>query len=187
MTDTASLAQQLLDTAEEIAELEKQRYALRKELFDLATEENDQPFYNVPTKSIELPEGFLKKVGLTKEEFFETRYPGWKIIAEQDNVYILKKLAQYLPWEYVDPETHIKVAKQIQESTPDVDWESLQKDDPDLYKELGKIVSHLELNEERFMELSDEKPEIIATLQRHLIMKTPVQRLPKPVVVKDES
>lgn len=186
MENPSKLAEELFEVSQEITELESKRYELRKELFNIATEENDKPFFSVPTKSIELPLGFLEKVGLTKEEFFKSRYPGWKIIAEQDNVYILKKLPEYLPWEYVDPESKIKVAKQIQESTPDVDWDTLRKDSPDLYKELAMIVSHLEFNEERYNELVEKQPEIVAILQRHLIMKTPVQRLPKPTVVKDE-
>jgi len=181
-----TLASDLYEVSQEIANLEDQRYQLRKQLFEIATEENDKPFYSLPTKSVELPDGFLKKVGLTKDEFFDSRYPGWKIIAEEKNVYIIKKLPEFLPFEYVDPESRIKVAKQIQESTPEVDWETLEKDDPELYKELGMIVSHLELNEAKYYELSQKDPEVISILQRHLKMKKPVQRLPKPTVVKDE-
>ena len=189
MEDLKFLALELYALSQESAQIDFERDKRRKELFAIATREvkYKKGSQALPTKSVELPEDFLETIGLSENEFFDSRYPGWIVMAKNEDVYVLMKDPQYLPWEYIDPESNIKVARQIQESTPAVDWDTLKKEDEFLFTALAKPVVHYELNEENYNKLLETKPEFVSVLQRHLIMKKPVQRLPKPVKVEDDD
>lgn len=183
------LSQELYELSTEIAEREARRGKLRKELFNFATEQikiAESTSGTLPMKSVVIPEGWLEKIDISKEDFFKSRYPGWIILSEKGGVYIIMKDPEYISWEYVDPDTHIKVAKQIQESTPEIDWKTLQLEDPELFERLAAPVVDYELNEEEYNRVVVENPTVVSILQRHLVMKTPVQRLPKPVKVEDD-
>lgn len=187
MLDLKGLATELFKVSGYITQYEKVKSDLRKEFFDLVTNTVGLEEKDLPTKSVELPQNFLERIELTEEDFFKSRYPGWNVVANENDVYILIKDPAYIGYEFVDPESKIKISKQIQESTPEIDWNTLEKDDKSLFTALAKPVTTYELNEENYTKLVKDQPEIVATLQRHLIMKTPVQRLPKPVKVDDDE
>lgn len=165
-------------------EAKANREELRDEFFRLVLYEfKDSAF--LPVRTIEVPHDFWAKTGLSKDDFVATRFPGWEVehiernFADAVDVFIFKKDPAYMS-SSVDVDADgvpVRVSKEISEFSPEIDWKTLEADQPDLFKLLAKKVISYELDEDVLREVLATKPEILADLQRHFIVKKPIQKL----------
>lgn len=178
------IAKGLFEASEDEKEAKKRREYLRDEFFRLAEAEFHGKDHILPVKTIEVPDEFFARTGLTKDEFVKSRFPGWKVehceknVAMSHTVFVFKKDPSYIP-TVVDVEVDdqsIRVAKEIAEFTPEIDWDTLRKERPDLFKKLARRKVVYELNDQELENLTVETPEDLATLERHLKVKEPVRK-----------
>lgn len=129
---------------------------------------------------------------MSKEEFVRTRFPGWNVehceknVSTGKTVFVLKQDPQFIPG-VVDVNTDdglVRVSKEVAEYTPQMDWETLAAERPDLFDKLSKTRVVLDLDEDALEKLAAENPEELATLQRHMIVKEPALKV-QPRKVKD--
>lgn len=173
------LAQQLTEVAEEEKAVKKNRSDLREEFFRLLDHEQRGQEHLLPVITVEIPHDFFQNTGLSKEDFARTRFPDWDVEHVEHNiatgmlVFVFRKNPHFVPRsvEIEDSQGTVRVSKDVAEYSPEIDWETLQKDRPDLYQKLAvPVVSH-ELNERALEQLINETPEEVATLQRHMTVK----------------
>ena len=154
---------------------------LRDDLFRLISDDFRDKGHLLPVRTVEVPAEFFDATGMTVEEFAETRYPGWTIEHVEKNIstmhttIIFQKDADYVN-RIVELEGHT-VAREISESTPEIDWDTLLLERPDLHELLGKERVVIELDEDALEDLMEHNPEELAALQRHMKVKKPTQRL----------
>jgi hypothetical protein len=76
-----------------------------------------------------------------------------------------------------DPHSPLfKVSKDVAEYTPEIDWETLKSERPDIFKKLAVKRTHYDVNEAALEELFED-PEEASVLQRHLKVKPPSLRV----------
>lgn len=186
------LAKQLYSHSQTEKELKKSREELREEFFRLLDDGLSGREHVLPVKTIEVPDAFWATTGMTKEQFVDSRFPGWKIehceknITTNQTVFVLKRDPSYVPG-MVDAtfgDTHIRVSKEIAEYTPEIDWTTLQAERPDLFEKLAKTKVVLELDDDELERLAVENPEELATLQRHMKVREPSIKV-QPRKLKD--
>lgn len=179
------IAQDLYDISRENKQAEKDREVLKSEFFRLIDKGLTGRSNLMPVKTIEVPDSFWIATGMSKEEFVQTRFPGWKVehieknISLNNTVIVLKKNASYIPAvvEVEHPEGKIKVAKEVAEYTPQIDWKTLNAERPDLFEKLANFKTVVELNDEALERIAMESPEELATLERHMVVKEPSLRV----------
>lgn len=180
------IALDLFDISDESKKAEKNRELLKSEFFRLLDLGYKGRANILPVKTIEVPDEFWIKTGMSKEEFVETRFPGWKVehveknISKDQTVFVLKQDATYLPAvvevESVDGQK-IKVAKEVAEYTPNIDWDTLNAERPDLFEKLAHFKTVVELDDAALERIALETPEELATLERHMIVKKPALKV----------
>jgi len=175
------LAERLYEEQQSEKEHKTNREGFKKEFMRLIEDGFDGRDHILPVKTIEVPADFWKKTGMTKAEFIESRFPGWDVehvekdISTSNTVFVLKRNPHYLSGT-IEVETDdgiLKVSKEVAEYTPEMDWNTLREERPDLYKRLANPVITLELDEEMLEYIASEEPEELAVLQRHMKVKEP--------------
>lgn len=183
------VAKQLALVAQEERQQKDARSELKNLFLDIIDEEHEGRDYLLPVITIEIPAGFLEKVGLTEEEFLTSRFPGWDLedssLEIDREIFILKKNFRYLPktveMKYGDTEK-IRVSKDVAEYTPEIDWKSLSKEFPELVEAISVPIVTRELEEERFEEELQRNPELLSTLQRHMKIREPQIRVTPRII-----
>jgi hypothetical protein len=180
------IALDLAEISEENKQNKKEREGLMSDFFRLLDAGYKGREYLLPIKTIEVPDTFWTTTGMSKEEFIDTRFPGWKVqhveknIATNQTVFILKKDVSYLSAvvevEHEDGQK-IKVAKEVAEYTPEIDWETLNAERPDLFEKLAHFKTVVELDDAALERIAMETPEELATLERHMVVKTPALKV----------
>jgi hypothetical protein len=179
----AHIARQLYETVENEREVKKSREDLRKEFFRL----HDAGLganHILPVRTVEIPESFFKATGLSQEEFVTRRFPGWKVehvelnTVEKKRTFVLKRDTKYVAGvvDIEDEGQTVRVSKEVVEYSPEVDFESLKKERPDLYRKLKKTVKVDVLDDDKFEALLAEHPEELSVVERHLVVKEPALR-----------
>jgi hypothetical protein len=188
------IARDFYDVNEEEKDAKKRREELKKEFFRLANQRYKGREYILPVKTVEVPAEFWVSTGMSKDSFVKSRYPGWTVEHVEKNIstgrttFVLKKNPEFLGTVVdipCDDDHVIRVAKEISEYTPEVDWETLKKERPDLFERLAKPVEAYELDDNELERLTVESPEDLATLERHLTVKAPVQKATARMVKSD--
>lgn len=167
---------------------------LRDEFFRLYDDGVRGKSYKMAVKTIEVPQEFFEKTGMSMEDFVKSRFPNWDVEHIEKNtatgvtVIVLKQNYKYIPGtvDIDDGDKVIRVSKEISEYTPDIDWDTLQQERPDIFKEIAKKVITYEIDEKGFSDFVAEKPEDLATLQRHMKVRSPSIRATARRVKKDE-
>lgn len=157
---------------------------LRDEFFRLHDEEFKGKDHLLPVRTIEVPDEFFYTTQMSKEDFISSRFPGWNVehveynTALNKNVFVLKRNPKYISGvvEVDDGEKIIRVSKEISEYTPEMDWDTLKQERPDLFEKIAQPVTSYEIDEVGFEKLVNESPEELATIQRHMKVKEPVLR-----------
>lgn len=179
------LARELERVSNEEKEIKKRRSELRDDFFRLADHDWNKNEHLLPVVTINVPEEFFKRTGLSKREFIATRYPGWNLEHDEYNTalfnhtFVLRRDPKFISREITieDGEDTLKISKEISEYTPDIDWETLRNDDPVLFEKLATPVEQYTLNEESLEQIMNESPDDLATLQRHMKVKAPTVRV----------
>lgn len=167
MTDVSDLVAKLLEVTEEEKEVKARKEELREELFAYADEQ--QPEHMIPLSTIEVPFSFFDVTGMDYEVFLISRFPTWDLkdykLVENGVVFILRKKRSFLPWKYED-DSH-KLTKSPTEPTPEIDWETLKAEQPELFTRIAREVVTLEIDEEEFESALKEDPTLYDVLRRH--------------------
>lgn len=186
------IAKELFDSSQNDKMFKTNREALKEEFMRLMESGFKGRAHILPVKTIEVPESFWKTTKMTKDEFVTTRFPGWKVehceynTATKMTVFVLKQNPYYIPG-VVEIEVEggtVRVAKEVAEYTPEIDWQTLAQERPDLFERLAKPVTTLEIDENELEKLSELEPEELATLQRHMRVKEPALKV-HPRMVKN--
>lgn len=188
------IARDLFDISEVDKHNKKEREELKQEFLRLLEHDFKGRDHVLPVKTIEVPQGFWTATSMTKEEFVQSRFPGWNVEHVEKNVstgitvFVLKQNPHYIAG-VVEIQTDnglVKVSKEVAEYTPEIDWDTLRNERYDLFERLAKPVISLELDEDELGLIAVEQPEELATLQRHMKVKEPSLKV-QPRKVKNDS
>lgn len=178
------IAREFYHSIAEEKDAKEKRSELRDEFIRLADDQYSSRDHLLPVQTIEVDNSFFQKTGLTQDEFVSTRFPGWKVehvefnSATQKRTFVLKRDPHFLNQVVVveEGDDKIYVSKEVSEYTPEVDWDTLRLERPDLFERLVKPKVVFELNEDALEQMMDETPEDAAALKRHLKVKPPTIR-----------
>lgn len=184
--ENPNVLDEILAELNEVNKLEKelkvQKETLRKQLFEIAADSYKGKEYLLPITTVTIPKEFWYTTGLPPDEFLLTRYPTWDLTHTEDDpmlqatTFVLRKKPEYMPFSF-DGES-LKVSKQSTEPTPEIDWETLEAEQPQIFEKVAKKVVHLELNEDAIPELQKEYSDFTSILQRHVkVTREPQQRV----------
>jgi hypothetical protein len=162
--------------------IEEKKKEARAELFIVAEIDYEDKRHLLPTTTVTVPKKFWEKTGMTEQDFLDSRFPTWEIEhAEYDDVagettLILRKKPLFMPFSAEGDE--YRLSKTTTEPTPDVDWETLSAERPDLFKKLAKPVTTFELDGDKLLELMEDDRSIQSVLMRHTkYTRQPQQRV----------
>lgn len=132
----------------------------------------------LPTLTETIPNTFFEDTGLSHDRFLGSRYPSWNLIktvpGRNETTFILRKRPEYMG-KVIELEDQ-KLSKIAVEYTPEIDWETLDKEFPDLAQKLSKEVTTRVLDEMALEQEAKDNPELFAILRRHMISKTPTNK-----------
>ncbi len=115
---------------------------------------------------------------MTHDRFLATRYPSWNLIktvpGRTETTFILRKRPEYVG-KVIEIDDQ-KISKIAVEYSPEIDWESLGKEFPELAKKLSKKEVRLVVNDEALEQEAKTNPELFAILRRHMVVKTPTNK-----------
>lgn len=186
------IARELAELTAEERDIKALRDDAKEEFFRLLRDRHKHSV--LPVRTVEVPDEFFHSTGLSYDEFVESRFPGWlvehveKNIAMHRTVFVLKRDPEYLT-DAVDITTDegtLRVSKVVAEYTPEVDWESLRREDEKLFDKLAQPQLVYNVNEEALERLMEEEPHELAKLQRHMKVRKPSLKVTSRKV-KDES
>lgn len=159
---------------------------LRDEFFRLHDEEFKGKDHLLPVRTIEVPDVFFAATGMSKEDFIESRFPGWNVehveynTALKKSVFILKRDKRFIPGvvEVDDGDKLLRVSKEVSEYTPEFDWDTLKAERPDLFEKITTERVVQDLDGEKLQEALADDPEIHSILMRHTkYTREPQQRV----------
>jgi hypothetical protein len=177
------LASSLYEISRREKELKVEKERLRQQLFEAMAKDYERNPHLLPTRSIDIPNSFWDRTTLNEDEFFASRFPGWIVddVTEVDDTktYQLRRTPSHMPYsvEIEHGGEDIRVAKEINEYTPTMDWESLHDELPELFRQLAKPVEVFEINEDELERLVQIEPDVLSRLQRHMIVREPVSKM----------
>lgn len=179
----------------------KKKQDARELLFHIATVEGEKQV--LPRRTERLPVGFLNKIGMPEPDFIKSRWPGWRKVesrkvndeGEVDRQgewveYLLEKDPAYLP--YLEEATSMEgvnftAGRTVQQNPPEIDQRTLQKDMPEIFKEIMMPVVVYEVNTTKLEKLLAERPDLLPKLQLHFTYPEPILKLASIKEVKQEE
>ena len=171
----------LMEIRAKLKELKSQEDSIRETIVDDARVGWLGREHLLPTTTITIPATFwITTEFVSVHDFVDSRFPTWELIASHedpvfnDTTLVLRKLPEYMPFTYEDDE--VKVSKVSVEPTPEIDQESLQAEDPNLYRRLFKPVVVVELDEKALSDAIEEDPKVPSILMRHQFSKRATQQ-----------
>jgi hypothetical protein len=180
MTDIKDVVAHLHELNEEEKQLKSEKEKLRQELFSYA--DSEQSEFLLPTTTIEVPRTFWYATKLSPQEFLASRFPTWDLISHENDptrfvdILVLRKKKEFMPWKYEDED--YSLSKTPIEPTPEIDWDTLEQERPELSKRLKQAKVIYEINEEELNNVLQEDPTVYEVLRRHsTFTKTPSQRV----------
>jgi hypothetical protein len=173
----------LMQTRNEIKRLKKLEDELREIVVTSGVLSWEGREHLLPTTTISIPDEFWETTKFESvEDFVDSRFPTWDLIDKHEDhgalstILILRKKPEYMPFIYDDDD--VKVNKVSVEPTPEIDQETLMAERPDLYRQLFKPVTVMELDEQALSDAIEQDQEIPAILMRHQFSsRAPQQRI----------
>jgi hypothetical protein len=170
---------------------EKKKKDARDLLFHIATVEGEKEV--LPRRTQRLPVGFLNKIGMQEPDFIASRWPGWRKVesrkvnddGEEDREgewieYLLERDPAYLPYtaETEDMEgITFTAGRTVQQNPPEIDQRTLQKDMPEVFKQIMRPVVVYEVNVEKLEKLLAERKDLLPKLELHFTYPPPIAKL----------
>lgn len=154
---------------------------IRAELFLEADEHFEKEHWHLPMTSWLVENEFFEKSGITREEFVKTRFPQWDIQSTKEDqegvVYVLRKKKQYMPWSYENGD--FEISRSVAELTPEIDWETMEKVEPEFFNMFAKPVKAYELDVDAFNKYMNKHPEFSGAsfLMKYSVHKNPTLRV----------
>ena len=164
-----------------LKKLDTVKKQIRAELFQEADEHFEKEHWHLPMTSWLVEWDFFEKSGLTPDEFVKTRFPQWDVQSSKKTdegiVYVLRKKKQYMPWSYENSE--YEISRSVAELTPEVDWETMEKVEPEFFKMFAKPVETYELDVDTFNKYMNKHPEFSGAsfLMKYSVHKNPTLRV----------
>jgi len=158
--------------------IDEQKKRVRENFFKFA---NSAPKEQLPQISITVPNRFFVATDLSLAEFLESRFPACDIMAveklpeEDETLFVLRKKPDYVP--FVAEGESLQLLRSVSEFTPEVDWDTFEKVDPEIFEQLARPVQTYELDGERLQQLLKEDPTVINVIQRHTKHRKPTVRV----------
>lgn len=157
---------------------------LRDKFFDLLEDDVRGKSHLLPVQTIEVPKEFFYRTGMSEQDFIKSRFPGWDVehveanIATSIHTFVLKKNPRFIPGviELDLDGRKLRVSKEIAEFEPDIDWKTLEAEDPELCDELIIWEKVPVLNDDALERMIEDKPEVLEKLRRHMKVKSPSLR-----------
>lgn len=171
MTELNEVVKELKSLNDLEKEIKAKKDNLRAELFDYGVQDYDGKEWLLPTTTITVPKTFWLTSIMTPKDFIESRFPTWDLLSVEEDpamfitIFVLRKKPLYMPYKYEDD--NYKLSKSVTEPTPEIDWETLTAERPDLFDKLAKPVIHWELDGEVLEEMLKEDDELRSILTRH--------------------
>lgn len=190
MTDLDFLALRQSRISKLLKKIEALKKQVRLEFFEAADGSFEEQIHLLPMTSISVPQKFFEATGMSHADFLGTRYPSWSqtAISEEDGnvIFVLRRKRDYMPFTHVTDD--LELARSVSETTPEIDWDSMEKVEPDLFKAFAEPVTTYTLNTESFNRLvsEDKTFDAQAFLARYTIHKAPTLRVLTKVIKKDE-
>lgn len=184
------LAYKQYKLAQLIKKLDLVKKQIRAELFQEADEHFAIEHWHLPMTSWLVEWDFFEKTGITPEEFIKTRFPQWNVTSTREDtegiVYVLQKKKEYMPWSYENGE--YVVSRSVAEITPEIDWDSMHKADPELFEMFSKPVQDYELDVDAFNSYMNKHPEFSGAsfLMKYSVHKNPTLRVLAKQKKRDE-
>jgi hypothetical protein len=179
MRQIEEVANEIVEIKQEEDMVKKRLGAAREEFFELTAAALDDS--ELPVYTIEVPNEFFDKTGMDILAFIFSRFPSWGLLSVKElddrKIITLQRDRQYIPSAVEVNGT--KISKSVSEYTPTLDWNTLEKERPDIASRLKKPVTKYEIDEEALGELIGEVPELSSVLERHMQVKSPSLRLSK--------
>jgi hypothetical protein len=177
------LAKNIYSMKGTIKEVESNLKEQREKFFELLEDNLASQEHLLPVQTIEIPQEFFERTGMSEQDFVASRFPGWQVEHVEKNIstgmhtFILKKDKRYIPSvvETTYGDGKIRVSKEIMEYEPEIDWDTLAAEDPELYEQIcyEEEVVVQQLDEQTFEQLIEESPEVLEKIRRHLKVRTP--------------
>jgi hypothetical protein len=177
------LAKNIYSMKGTIKEIERSLKEEREKFFELLEDNLASQEHLLPVQTIEIPQEFFERTGMSEQDFVASRFPGWQVEHVEKNIstgmhtFILKKDKRYIPSvvETTYGAGKIRVSKEIMEYEPEIDWDTLAAEDPELYEQIcyEEEVVVQQLDEQTFEQLIEESPEVLEKIRRHLKVRTP--------------
>jgi hypothetical protein len=175
------LSDEIFKIAEEIKEMTKDKDAHKTDFFELVEDEFKGKSYLLPIRTVEVPDEFFDLTDMSYEQFCDSRFPGWDIEHMEKNIvdgkttFVMKKNPG-LMGQVVETDTTI-TTKSIVEYGPEIDWDTLKMERPDIFDGIVKTVESYEVDEEKFANAVKDEPELLSVLERHMKVKKPSTKL----------
>lgn len=189
-SDLNHLAYRQIKLTRLLKQLDTVKKKIRAELFQEADEHFAEKHWLLPMTTWLVPWEFFERTGMSREDFVKTRFPQWNVESSREDpegiVYVLKKKKEYMPWSYSDDE--YEISRSVAEITPEIDWESMEKVEPEFFAMFAKPVQTYELDVAAFNQYMNKHPEFSGAsfLTRYSTHKMPTLRVLSKVVKKDE-
>lgn len=171
------LAKDYLEVDEQIKKLSKQKETLRQTILEVAEKHWNKNEHERPITHVHFP----KEFGGTKEDIekhLQDNFVTWEItdLFEEDGGFsaFLKKKSEYVPYRF---ENEYVIDKSPTQATPEINWESLEKEDFELAQDIKETVVVRKVNSKKFNKYILENPEGLAKINRHIIENKPSQRI----------
>lgn len=193
MSSSLNLSEsELLEVASNLADadfIEKKAKRLKEDLrgtlFNYAAIHNSNEV--LAQRRVEIPMGFFSKAGISEADFFATRHPGWRVIDKESNEdegvveFLLEEDPDFKPFSVTttreEDGKRVVVGKTVQRNSPEIDSETLQRAEPELYDKIYRPVITYEVDVNALEQLLNEEPDVVAKLELHMKIPAPVKKL----------
>jgi hypothetical protein len=171
MRELSTIVAELKRLTDSEKQLKNEKEKLRTEVFAHVEENYEDRDDLLPITTISVPLEFWRSTGMTETEFLQSRFPTWDLVhGEYDDfrkttTFVLRKKPIHMPFQFVD-DTY-KLSKTSTEPTPEIDWETLQKERADIFEKITTPRTVFDLDAEKLSRAIEEDPEIVSFLTRH--------------------
>ena len=163
-----------------LKELEKSKESLRAHFFDLVNE------YIEKSGTAETQVVYEKCASRARaESYVEDNYPGWRLVQYDPDQIVIEEDPSQMRFEWTTDEGY-RIGRTTAVVGTKFDYDVLEENDPDLFKQIVDVKTVYELNEKKAQKLIEEHPEYLPVLQEATKYGKVQLRMSSPKKVVDE-
>lgn len=163
------------ELANQIKELESKKKTLRDQIIQENGEYWRKNSHFLPRRIVNIPKDFFEKTELDPQEFIASRYPAWyaeSFTETEDSFNIVLRQSEYSADRDIEEDDN-RIVQSVTHGTPDIDFETLKKEDSDMYENIIKKREIIELDDDKLEDYLADHPRGLGVLERHLVPKVP--------------